>query len=76
MYDGERAQSCIVMETNVTGQGRTIGHGYTRSDHAVVGNVYISHDPVTVSDHCLATTLLGAPVKRAVLTDGISVADF
>lgn len=59
----------------MAGERSVIGEHRMRADDAIVGDMYIGHDPVAITHPGDAAALHRTPIQRAVLADRVSVAD-
>src|SRR5689334_16717616 len=75
MRTGKPAQHGIVADVDVARQSRDIGESRVIPHLAIVRDVHVSHDPVVVADARDPGVLRRAAVERAILPDGVAVAD-
>src|SRR5205809_927730 len=75
MGPGKPAEHGVVADLDVTGKSRHIGEDRVVADLAVVRDMHVGHDPVVAADARDARVLRGAAAERAVLADGVAVAD-
>ena len=71
----ERAHGRIIVDFDVTGQGRGVGEDRPRADVAIVRNVGIGHQQRRVADGGDAAATGRAPVDGDELPEGVAVAD-
>ncbi len=71
----ETAENGVVLDFDMAGQRRGIGHDHPVVNLAVVGHVRIGHEQVVVADHRLAATIHRAAVQGGKLADAVAIAD-
>ena len=72
---GETAQNHMVSYAHMTGECRMIGHDGVVAHEAIVGDMYISHYPVTVTQPGDTTSVSGAAIYRTKFADGVTIAN-
>ena len=75
VHQGETAQNDVVLDSDMAGEGGTIGKYRVAADDAIVRDVHISHDPVVVTDDCFTTARYCAAIKGYVFPNYIAIAD-
>jgi hypothetical protein len=73
MYTGKPAKNGIVIYYHMSGKCGVIGKYDITADDTIMCNMNIGHDPVAVSNDCLATAMLCTAINRAIFPYDIKV---
>ncbi len=73
MHEGESTQNGVIPDGHVAGERGVVGHDDAVPDLAIMGDVYVSHDPIVVADTGDATAMLGAAIEGAILSYRVAV---
>ena len=60
MIGRQATKDSKIVDLDMTGQGRTVGHHNMVADNAVMGNVGVGHEQVVAANHGLPVSGFGA----------------
>ena len=75
MHGGERTEGDAVFHFDVAGKRRSIGHDVIAANLAIMGDVYVRHDPVSVAYAGHHPAALRPAIECAVLADDVAIPD-
>src|SRR5581483_11360397 len=75
MDERAAAKNDVIADQHMTGELAGVRKNYVVADFAIVSDMGVGHDPVVVPDLGYSLSLRGADVDRAVLANGVVIAD-
>jgi hypothetical protein len=73
VHQGKAAQNGMVPDGNVAGERCVVGHDDIVPDLAIVGNVYVGHNPVVAADPGDTTAVLRTAIEGAIFSYRVAV---